>query len=253
MLEPEILPEAAEADVVVLNKLLAGDAIYSAFQPIIDLKTGEIFAFEALARCRDPYFQTPPHLFAAAILGSRCGLLGRRLRSAAVEAEVDVPLFLNVHPNEFDEGWLVRPDDPVFWHDAGVYLEITESVPLSHFQQCSSVLGEMRSKGVALAVDDLGAGFSNLRYISDLSPEVVKLDRGLVMDLDSDARRRILVKGIIRMCHGMGARVVAEGIETAAELKAVLAAGADFGQGFLFARPAYPPPDSVWPSEIPKP
>jgi EAL domain-containing protein (putative c-di-GMP-specific phosphodiesterase class I) len=57
------------------------------------------------------------------------------------------PLFVNIHPNEFDEGWLVQPDDPIFRHEHGVYLEITESVPLSHFSLCHSVLTEMRNRG----------------------------------------------------------------------------------------------------------
>jgi EAL domain-containing protein (putative c-di-GMP-specific phosphodiesterase class I) len=86
---------------------------------------------------------------------------------------------VNVHPQELNEGWLIRPDDPIFLHDDDVYLEITESVPLTHFDLCLNVLREIRSRGgVHFVIDDLGAGYSNLKSIADLEPRVVKLDAG---------------------------------------------------------------------------
>jgi EAL domain-containing protein (putative c-di-GMP-specific phosphodiesterase class I) len=104
------------------------------------------------------------------------------------------------------------------------------------------VLREIRGKGVSLAVDDLGAGYSNLKYIVDLKPEIVKLDRTLVADLADDHRAQVLVRHIVRLCHELGARVVAEGIEQETEMNVVVDCGADFGQGYYFARPAYPAP-----------
>ena len=121
-------------------------------------------------------------------------------------------------------------------------VQITESVPLSHFSLCHSVLSEVRSRGVLLAVDDLGAGYSNLKYIADLSPEVVKLDRGLIVNLQKGTRQHRLVRAIVRLCEDLGTKVVAEGIETEEEARAVLDSGAHYGQGFFFARPSYPPP-----------
>ena len=100
----------------------------------------------------------------------------------------------------------------------------------------------MRNRGVMLAVDDLGAGYSNLKYIADLSPQVVKLDRGLIVNLQKGTRQHRLVRAIVRMCEDLGTRVVAEGIETADDARAVLDTGAHFGQGFYFAKPSYPPP-----------
>ena len=155
-------------------------------------------------------------------------------------------LFVNIHPDEFNEGWLVRPDDPIFSHDELVFMEITESVPLSHYRFCHSVLRELRSRGAKLAVDDLGAGYSNLKYIADLEPEVVKLDRELVAGLRIGSRQHTLVRSIVGMCEAQNALVVAEGIETADELRAVIDAGAHYVQGFYLARPAFPPPKSNW-------
>lgn len=212
------------------------------FQPIVDLETGTTFAYEALVRSSSPDFQGPPALFVEAIKAEVCGALGRVIRELAVAGCPGYPLFLNIHPNEFCEGWLVQPDDPIFSHEPGVFLEITESVPLSHFEFCTSVLEEIRSKGLYLAVDDLGAGYSNLRYISDLAPEIVKLDRALIAALHRDRRRRQLVTALVGLCKDLGAEVVGEGIETVDELIAVRATGVRFGQGYVLARPGNPPP-----------
>jgi len=121
-------------------------------------------------------------------------------------------------------------------------------VPLSHFSLCRSVLREVNGKGILLAVDDLGAGYSNLRYIADLAPAIVKLDRHLVSGLIHESRLHKLVRAIVRLCADLGAEVVAEGIETESELNAVRDANVRYGQGYLFARPAPTPPpiDQSW-------
>jgi EAL domain-containing protein (putative c-di-GMP-specific phosphodiesterase class I) len=189
-------------------------------------------------------------LFAAAVAENVTGQLGRILRAMALDGCPGHPLFLNLHPAELNERWVVQPDDPIFQHSEDVYLEITEAVPLSHFRLCKDMLAEVRGRGVHLVVDDLGAGYSNLKYIADLQPRVVKLDRGLVAGLTRDTRLFKLVSAIVRMCSDLDAKVVAEGIETEAELDAVIAAGACYGQGYLLARPAFPPPQVQWPAGV---
>ena len=131
-----------------------------------------------------------------------------------------------------------------------MFLEITEAVPLSHFRLCQNVLHEVRGRGVYLVVDDLGAGYSNLKYIADLHPRIVKLDRGLIAGLALHSRLFRLVKSIVVLCKDLGAQVVAEGIETLQELEAVREAGAQYAQGFLLARPDYPPPKAEWPAAL---
>ncbi len=225
-----------------IARLIEENQLRAVFQPIVDMTTGRVFAYEALARTTAPDVKSPPEMFEIAIAEGMCGRLGRRLRELSVEGCPDIPLFLNVHPNEFAERWLVQPDDPIFSHDNDVFLEITESVPLSHFEMCNSILREIRGKGINLVVDDLGAGYSNLKYIADLTPEVVKLDRGLIAGLADDVRLRKLVTAMVRLCEDLGAAVVAEGIETRLEAEAVLDAGVGFGQGYFLARPNFPPP-----------
>ena len=215
------------------------------FQPLVDLGTRKTFAQEALVRT--DAFSSPPALFEAAVEQGVTGKLGRAIRELAIQGCPNLPLFLNVHPSELNEPYLVQPDDPIFLHSEDVYLEITEGVPLSHFRLCQSILAEVRQRGVHLVVDDLGAGYSNLKYIADLHPRVVKLDRELICGLTMDSRLYALVKAIVVMCESLGAMVVAEGIETQEELTAARSAGAHFGQGYLLARPAFPAPTGTWP------
>ena len=230
-----------------VHDLTVGD-IDVAFQPIVDLQTGLTFAYEALARCRWPEFKNPLVLLQQAETERACGPLGRKIREVAFSRCADAPLFVNLHPHELSDGWLVRPDDPLFFHDRAVYLEITESAAFSYFGLCAGVLKEICSRGGAyLVVDDLGAGHSNLKRIVDLEPHVVKLDLALVRGIEKSRRQQILVRQVVALCQELGAKVVAEGIETEDELRAVLDTGAHYGQGYLFAKPAFPIPTSKWP------
>ncbi len=247
------LPRPPSTDVSI-RRLIDTRDVRVVYQPVVDLKTGEIFAYEALVRSKSPDFKSPPELFNAAVEHAVTGELGRMIREMSVEHATEHPLFLNIHPAELNEGFLVQPNDPIFHHSNEVYLEITEGVPLSHFTLCQSILSEVRGRGVYLVVDDLGAGYSNLKYIADLHPRVVKLDRDLIAGLVKDSRLYKLVCGIVVLCRELGAMVVAEGIETPQELAAVMAAGAHFGQGYLLARPSFPPPtvapELTWPEPI---
>jgi EAL domain-containing protein (putative c-di-GMP-specific phosphodiesterase class I) len=228
--------------------MVAPDEISVVFQPIVDMRSGKLFAYEALVRCSVPRYASPPVLFERAVTTGCTGRLGRMIREIAIPLSSGKPLFVNVHPQELQEGWLVRPDDPIFEHDHEVFLEVTESVPLTHYELCISVLRELRARGgVHLVVDDLGAGYSNLKRISDLEPRVVKLDRGLIANIDQNARQRQLVRSVVKLCGDLDALVVAEGIETVGEFNALRDSGAELGQGYLFARPAFPMPAITWP------
>jgi EAL domain-containing protein (putative c-di-GMP-specific phosphodiesterase class I) len=231
---------------VKLRDALAKNQIFVAMQPVVDLRNRRVFSHESLLRSKVPELKSPLTIIESAIANDFMGTLGRSLREMSIAACPDTALFINVNPAEFDEGWLVRPDDPIFRHDHPVFLEITESVPLSHYRMCHGVLKEIRSKGVFLAIDDLGAGYSNFKYIADLAPEVVKLDRELIAGVNKEPRLFKLMRSIVRLCEDMGAKVVAEGIETIDELKAVVDSGAHYGQGYLLARPALPIPQVNW-------
>ncbi len=222
------------------------------FQPIVDVRTGTTFAQEALVRCRRPEYPSPPILFEHAVQENGCGRLGRLIREVAFATCGDVPLFVNLHPEELSSRWLVRPDDPLCFHAQLVFLEITESAAFTHFDLCISVLKELcKRTGARLVVDDFGAGYSNLERVVQLEPAVVKLDLALIRDIHAQPRKQVVVRHMANLCRELGARVVAEGIETLDELKCVRDLGVDYAQGYLLARPAAPPPTVAWPLALP--
>jgi EAL domain-containing protein (putative c-di-GMP-specific phosphodiesterase class I) len=218
------------------------------FQPIVDITTGKALAHEALVRCSRPEYASPPVLFEHAVEEEACGRLGRTIREVAFSTCGDVALFVNLHPAELASRWLVRPDDPIGFQEQPVYLEITESATFTHYDLCRNVLAELCSRtGALLVVDDFGAGYSNLDRLARLEPAVVKLDIALIHDIHEQKRKQIVTRHVVRLCEELGARVVAEGVEKLDELKCVRDLGVSLVQGYLFARPATPPPAHTWP------
>jgi len=216
------------------------------YQPIVDLRDGTVLAYEVLARSDGPESGGPRELFEQAVCSGCCGALGRAVRQLATSAAPDLPLFMNAHPKELGERWLWEPEDPIYHHGPPVHLEITESAPLRRFEACRSLLDHLRGRGIHAVIDDLGAGFSNLRHLAILRPSFAKLDRSLVRGLTRESRMHRLVSSIVELCAGLDIQVVAEGIETEAEADAVRATGAPYGQGYLFAKPAFPAPAVAW-------
>jgi EAL domain-containing protein (putative c-di-GMP-specific phosphodiesterase class I) len=180
-------------------------------------------------------------MFEVAIQAGRVAELGRLHREQAVKRCAGYSLFLNIHPHEFDYGWLVRPDDPMFRHRWPVTLEITESVPLKYFPVPRRA-AEIQRKGVSLAIDDLGAGFSNL-VISDPSPRWSSRPRA--DRRPTQESRQLLLGSIVHLCHGMEAQVVAEGRD-GGRADAVIGSCRPRAQA-TSRRPADPPPDLIWP------
>jgi EAL domain-containing protein (putative c-di-GMP-specific phosphodiesterase class I) len=218
------------------------------FQPIVDLRNGRTRGLEALVRCKWQEYRNPVDLFVQAGEERSCGRVGRLIREVTFERGGGTPLFVNIHPEELESRWLVRPDDPLCFHDDELFLEITESATFEQYDLCHDVLKEVCARtGAHLAIDDLGAGFSNLERIVDLEPKIVKLDLSLVRGIEKNPRRQILIRHLVRLSEDLGARVVVEGIETMDEFSAVLDTGAHFGQGYLLARPSWPTPTINWP------
>lgn len=220
-----------------------------AFQPIVELATGRTLAHEALTRCRHEQFRSPAVLFECAKEELACGRLGRIVRNVTFGHCEGHAVFINLHPQELGQRWLVQPTDPLFLHDAPVYLEVTETAAFDFFDLCMSVLGEVRSRcNARIVVDDFGSGHSDLSRVLQLKPDIVKLDMSLVRDIHLNAEKQSYAEHVISTCRSLGAKVVAEGIETEDELEALVRLGTDYGQGYLLGRPAPPPLNAaVWP------
>jgi EAL domain-containing protein (putative c-di-GMP-specific phosphodiesterase class I) len=229
-----------------VSELIAKGRIGVAFQPIVDLQTGDTYGFEALVRCLVPELASPPTLLDAAQEQGSLGLLGRCVRELGVAQCARNRLFFNIQPAEFDEEWLIQPDEPACAHHHQVYLEITEAMPLYEYRFCGSILSELRARGIKIAIDDFGAGYSNLKYITDLRPDVVKLDRQFVDGVRNGSREQQLIASMVELCRIQGATVVAEGVETMEELDAIRRAGVRYAQGFVFAKPDFVAQSRNW-------
>ena len=212
-----------------------------AFQPIVEVSTRSIFAYEALLRTDEEALRRPDIFIATAERLDKIQLLGRTVRAKvaarAPEAPEGVLLFVNVHGLELTDEDLFAASAPLSQLAPKVIIEITERTGLDPAAGPARV-AMLRRLGYRIAVDDLGAGYAALGALATLEPEIVKLDMSLIRDLDRHATKRRIVTAITALCHEMGSRVVGEGVETEAERTACIDSGIDLLQGYLFARPA---------------
>jgi EAL domain-containing protein (putative c-di-GMP-specific phosphodiesterase class I) len=234
----KLLAERSELEVRFDNAL---SRAWMAFQPIVDVATKKVYAFEALLRTDEESLKRPDLLLAAAERLDKIHLLGRTVRSLVARAAADAPkdafLFVNVHGLELTDESMFTTTDPLAELAPRIVLEITERIGLDPVAGPAQI-SRLRKLGYRIAIDDLGAGYSALGAIATLEPEIVKLDMSLVRDLERHPAKRRVVGAIATLCRELGSRVIAEGVETRAELDAVIASGIDLIQGYLFAKPA---------------
>ena len=114
-----------------------------------------------------------------------------------------------------------------------------EEMGLASINHLNGIVDEYRRHGFKIALDDFSSGYSGLSRMAELKPDIVKLDRVLIQDCDTHPMRMAIIAGMIGICRETGIKLVMEGVETEAELKALLAAGARYMQGFYFARPSF--------------
>lgn len=232
------LRERERSDVLraEIRAVIAHQRFRAVFQPIVSLEDSRTVAYEALTRFDDG--APPERRFAeAAAVGLSPELeratLAMALRSAR-GLPPDVPVTLNVSPALVLEpnglrallGRCRRP----------LTLELSERDQIDDYPGLRAALESL--PGTRRSIDDAGAGFASLRHCVELRPDEIKLDRSLVSGADRDPARLAAIMGLHRFAVELGARLVAEGIETDAERSALLAVGVAFGQGYLFGRPA---------------
>lgn len=126
--------------------------------------------------------------------------------------------------------------------------EITENEELVDKEHLKSIIREYKLQGFKTAIDDFGAGYSGLNLLAEFQPDIIKLDMTLVRRICTDPVRQAIVKGILGVCEALNINVIAEGVETTAELQQLLALGINLYQGYLFARPEFETLPTVnWP------
>jgi EAL domain-containing protein (putative c-di-GMP-specific phosphodiesterase class I) len=206
-------------------------------QPIVELSTGERVGAEALSRFPAEWGKAPDVCFAEAHsigLGHELELLALA-RAADHLPTVNGYVSMNVSPGTLLTSECARllRAMPV----ERVLLELSEHDPVDDYDALRATLDPLRARGMRLAIDDVGAGFSSLRHIVVTAPEVIKLDRTLVDGVTTDPVLRTLVGSLAGFAHGCDASVVAEGVETLDDAATLLSLGVDHGQGWHFGRP----------------
>ncbi len=236
-----------ESDETALRAILRQRNLTALFQPILDLSNGNVIGFEGLIRgpAHSP-FHLPTDLFGAA---QRCGLsleIEMLCRHVTLEsfAALSLPgrLFLNVSPSVLTHPSFKNGQTLEYMRTLGiapdqVTIEITEHEPTFDVQLMRDALLHYRNMGFKIALDDLGEGFSSLRLWSELRPEFVKIDKHFVRNADNDPLKVQFLKSFQQIAERSGCHIIAEGIETEAELIAVKNIGIAFGQGYFIARP----------------
>lgn len=226
-------------------------SLWMAYQPILT-RDGALFGYEALMRSREPALPHPGAVLDAAEKLDRLEALGRRIRALSamqVAGRVEVrTLFVNLHPRDLRDDELLSDDSPLRAIADRVVLEITERATIDKMESLAPRIAELRSAGYRIAIDDLGAGYAGLTAFAVLEPDIVKLDMTLIRGLDGSRTKQRIVGSITDACRDLGTLVVAEGVETRGEWTAVLDAGCDLVQGYLFAKPAEPFPAFSWPA-----
>jgi EAL domain-containing protein (putative c-di-GMP-specific phosphodiesterase class I) len=224
--------------------------LWMAYQPIVSWSRHEVFGYEALLRSRETALPHPGAILDAAEQLVRLHDLGRTIRSRAAQPAAQMPdgamLFVNLHTQDLLDEDLFDPDRPLAAVARRVVLEITERASLHQVRDVASRIARLREMGFRLAVDDLGAGYAGLTSFAQLEPEVVKLDMALVRGVHLQPTKLTLVRTMITMCRELGMQVVAEGIETPEERDAIVDAGCDLLQGYLFAKPGPAFPPAAW-------
>jgi EAL domain-containing protein (putative c-di-GMP-specific phosphodiesterase class I) len=233
-----------------LRQALAHDEIEMHYQPIVALASGRMVGMEALMRWRHPArgFVSPAEFIPVAEDTGLILELGEwAMRTAFTQAarwnQHHGPLFVavNVSGRQFRERGFAEQAEAIA-RASGLAremceLEVTESIIMGSTGEAVRLLEDLSSRGFALALDDFGTGYSSLSYLKRFPLDKLKIDRSFVKDLPDDVEDAAIAEAIIGLARTLSMRVVAEGIETAAQAKMLTGLGCQYGQGYYFSKP----------------
>lgn len=216
-----------------------------AFQPIVDTASGEIFAHEALVR--GPAGEGAFTVLEQVTETNRYGF-DQLCRTKAIERAsgfgIGENISINFMPNAVYEPrnciqrtlWAA---DKYNFPLERIIFEFTEDEQIADTDHLKRIMQEYRHQGFRTAIDDFGAGFSGLRLLAEIQPDLIKIDMDLIRGIDQDRPRRVIVRSIIEMAEELDIDVICEGIETEGERDTLQDLGVTLMQGYLFARPVF--------------
>jgi EAL domain-containing protein (putative c-di-GMP-specific phosphodiesterase class I) len=231
----------------LLRRIIAESQITPVFQPIFELATGRVRAFEALSRGpAGSGFETGERLFSFAERADLLLPLERVCRRRILEDAGGITpgqlLFVNLSPaaagdDEFLDGTFVRQARDRGFDPAGIVVEITERTYALHQALFTKVLQELRREGFRIAVDDMGTGYASFSSLAEIQPDYLKFDSVFVHEIQNHRIKRDLLDAMLSFARKTNTQVIAEGIETGEELETLIELGVPLGQGFHLARP----------------
>lgn len=227
------------AQISQVERVIAEKHYGIVFQPIWSFHHDAPVGFEALCRFHAEPYRPPNEWFDEAAGVGLGPALEREVLATTLEVARDLPdgayLSVNASPE-----LLTTIDHEALLLDHGdrqLVIEITEHAPVADYAVLQAALAPLRQRGVQLAVDDAGAGFSSLHHVLQLQPDIIKLDLSLTRGIDADAARRALASALIYFARETNATIVAEGVETEDERQTLIELGISNGQGYLLGRP----------------
>ncbi|RYG57986.1 MAG: EAL domain-containing protein [Alphaproteobacteria bacterium] len=219
-----------------------------AFQPIMDLHSGTPFAYEALVR--GPEGQSAPSVLSQVTAANRYAF-DQRCRVKAIETaaaagllSTPAKLSINFLPNAVYEPkaciqLTLKTAAATHFPTDRLIFEFTENEQMVDPAHVSNIVESYKRMGFGTALDDFGAGHAGLNLLARFQPDLIKLDMDLVRGIDASLPKRVIIGSVMKMCAELGVTVIAEGIETSAELEALRALGVRYIQGYLFAKPGF--------------
>ncbi|GIW21362.1 MAG: hypothetical protein KatS3mg068_0369 [Candidatus Sericytochromatia bacterium] len=226
------------------------------FQPIIDVRKNEIYAYECLSRGikEDGSIMGSHLIFRTAFKNDLLYYLDREARETALMSSlknnIKKKIFINFVPSAIYNPktslkdtleWAKRlghkPDNIVF--------EIIETEDIDDARYLKKLLNEYRKQGFQIALDDIGSGYSSLSILAEIKPDYIKVDMGIVRNINKDKFKQSIFKGLSLICKENNIKVLAEGVETKEELDFCINNGADYVQGFYYAKPSIIPLEKI--------
>lgn len=216
-----------------------------AFQPIVNVRTGKIEAFEVLVRGANG--ESAAQVFQK-VHKSNMYYLDETIRIKAIPFAVDLgvscDLNLNFLPGSLEVSKtaissIIEVSEQFNFPIDHIVLEVTETEIINDMTWFSRAVNHYRNFGIKFAIDDFGSGYSGLNLLAEFQPDSIKIDMSLVRNIDSHGPRQAIVRGIIRTCQDLGIDIVAEGVETDNEYQWFWEEGVELFQGYFFSKPGF--------------
>jgi len=232
-----------------LERILENRGIYSVFQPIVSLKTGEVLGYEALSRIQEPKeIENIEELFETAIFYDHVWRLEKLCRKKSFENfsnqknYQDKKLFVNINPivikdKKFRMGFTNEHLSEYQIKKENIIIEITEKGNPKDLEGFQKAIEHYKIQNYKIAMDDVGAGNSGLTMICEISPKYLKLDMKLIRDIHKNQLKRAIVASMVELSNSTKIELIAEGIETESEMKTLIDLGVQYGQGYFLQRP----------------